>query len=238
LGGGITFDYVNTTITITGGLPAILTNGQAVALILSYTAPTTGPVIVTSDISTTTPESNSINNSAGADSTVAALSIITRTNGVNSNTPNGPKLVVGKPVAWSYVVTNSGATMLTGVTVINGGRATVTCLETTLASGASTTCTAAGVVASGQRSTTGTVSGTDSLNETVTASNTDYYFGVAACDVNGDGKIDFNDVYQIFNSIDQRVEVGDPRDLDGNGLISINDYRNCVLRCTKARCAP
>ena len=73
---------------------------------------------------------------------------------------------------------------------------------------------------------------------TVSASNIDYYYGVALCDVNGDGKIDRNDINLIFTSIDLPVGVGDPRDLNGDGLITINDARGCVLLCANKNCAP
>jgi len=62
--------------------------------------------------------------------------------------------------------------------------------------------------------------------------------GPTLCDVNDDGKIDRNDINLIFAVRGRAAQPGDPRDLDGNGLITVNDARGCALRCTKLNCAP
>jgi YVTN family beta-propeller protein len=59
-----------------------------------------------------------------------------------------------------------------------------------------------------------------------------------ACDVDGNGIIDRNDIGLIFAGRGATVAPGDPRDLDGDGLITVNDARGCVLLCTNPRCAP
>jgi hypothetical protein len=60
-----------------------------------------------------------------------------------------------------------------------------------------------------------------------------------SCDVNGDGKIDVNDINDIFAARSMLATGSDdPRDPDGDGVITVNDARVCVLRCTKPRCAP
>jgi uncharacterized repeat protein (TIGR01451 family) len=179
------------------------------------------------------------NNSASAAITVksASLSIVKMTNGTNNDYPTGPKLVIGKPVTWSYVVTNTGDVPLTGVAVTDDKEGDV-CTIGTMAPTATQTCTKTGTVQAGQYANVGTVTGTDPANQTITATNPDHYLGVVVCDVNGDGKITISDINLIFSAIDLKVGAGDPRDLDGNGIVSINDCRNCMLRCTKARCAP
>lgn len=58
------------------------------------------------------------------------------------------------------------------------------------------------------------------------------------CDVDGDGDIDRNDVNAIFAARNTRAAAGDPRDANGDGLITINDGRQCVLQCTNPNCAP
>ena len=59
----------------------------------------------------------------------------------------------------------------------------------------------------------------------------------AVCDVDGDGDVDNNDIGLIFAARGSAAEPGDPRDLDGDGLITVNDGRGCVLECTRPRCA-
>lgn len=59
------------------------------------------------------------------------------------------------------------------------------------------------------------------------------------CDVDTDGDIDRIDVNMIFASRGQTATgPDDPRDSTGDGLISINDGRACVLKCTNPRCVP
>ena len=58
------------------------------------------------------------------------------------------------------------------------------------------------------------------------------------CDVDWDGDIDRNDVNAIFAARNTRAAAGDPRDANGDGLITINDGRQCVLQCTNPKCAP
>jgi hypothetical protein len=58
------------------------------------------------------------------------------------------------------------------------------------------------------------------------------------CDVDADGDIDANDVGQIFAARNTPSSgPDDPRDANGDGLITINDGRYCTLQCTLPRCA-
>ncbi|RMH34417.1 MAG: DUF11 domain-containing protein, partial [Nitrospirae bacterium] len=57
------------------------------------------------------------------------------------------------------------------------------------------------------------------------------------CDVDADGDIDRNDITQIFAARGTPAAPGDPRDANGDGLITINDGRACVLQCTLPGCA-
>lgn len=60
-----------------------------------------------------------------------------------------------------------------------------------------------------------------------------------ACDVDGNGAVDRADIAVIFGARGS-VATGpdDPRDANGDGLISVNDGRLCVLACTNPLCAP
>jgi uncharacterized repeat protein (TIGR01451 family) len=187
------------------------------------------------------PDSN--NNSSVVTLSLAGITITKKTNGIRYNTPNGPNLVIDRPVNWTYEVTNTGTVILKDVKVIDtnnkvSGDVTVCTIGTLDPGQAATPCSMSGTVLHGLYANTGTVSGKKDNEDIVTASDTNYYTGVVVCDVNGDGKIDRTDINLIFAARDQLVGPGDPRDLDHDGIISINDARGCVLRCTKAKCEP
>lgn len=61
--------------------------------------------------------------------------------------------------------------------------------------------------------------------------------GAAKCDIDKDGDIDKNDISAIFAARGQKATADDPRDLDNDGLITVNDSRGCVLKCTRTNCA-
>ena len=58
------------------------------------------------------------------------------------------------------------------------------------------------------------------------------------CDVDGDRVIDASDIRAITASRNLPVVPGDPRDANGDGVITLLDARMCVLECTNPRCAP
>jgi hypothetical protein len=58
------------------------------------------------------------------------------------------------------------------------------------------------------------------------------------CDINGDGQVDRDDIALILAAHGARVGTGDPRDVDGDGIITGNDARVCRHQCTNPGCAP
>lgn len=58
------------------------------------------------------------------------------------------------------------------------------------------------------------------------------------CDINANGVVDVTDINLIRAGIGQVPALNDPRDATGDGKITINDVRACVLKCTHANCAP
>jgi hypothetical protein len=107
-----------------------------------------------------------------------AITLVKKTNGTDNNLAPGPYLVVGSGVAWSYTVQNTGNVTLTNVTVTDNKVPSVSCPQTTLAPGATMTCSANGVATAGQYTNIGTATGTPPVGTTVTATNLDNYFGV------------------------------------------------------------
>jgi uncharacterized repeat protein (TIGR01451 family) len=103
-----------------------------------------------------------------------AISIIKKTNNQDIATAPGNNLYVGDSVTWQYVVQNTGNTTLNNITVTDNPAETITCPTTTLASGASMTCTASGTVTLGQFTNTATV-----RSGALSASDTSYYNGIS-----------------------------------------------------------
>ncbi len=59
------------------------------------------------------------------------------------------------------------------------------------------------------------------------------------CDVDDSGGVDFLDILRIFSTIRYPAEgLNDPRDLDGDGTITLMDARGCVRECSRPFCLP
>jgi uncharacterized repeat protein (TIGR01451 family) len=102
------------------------------------------------------------------------------TNGVDAVSAPGPYILVGQPVTWRYMVTNTGNIALNNITVTDDKGVTVTCPKTALAVNESMDCTAGGIAIAGQYTNTGTVQAhpiTESGNSYVYDYDTSYYFG-------------------------------------------------------------
>lgn len=107
-----------------------------------------------------------------------AIAIEKSTEGQDADLPPGPVLAVGQPVNWTYVVTNVGSDPLDNVTVTDDQGVVVSCPATTLAVGASMTCTGAGTAQAGQYANVGQASATTvPAGEPTVASDPSHYFG-------------------------------------------------------------
>jgi sugar lactone lactonase YvrE len=60
---------------------------------------------------------------------------------------------------------------------------------------------------------------------------------ILTCDVDSDSDVDSSDVNAIRAAIGQTPTPGDPRDANGDGQLTMNDARACVLQCTRPKCA-
>lgn len=58
-----------------------------------------------------------------------------------------------------------------------------------------------------------------------------------SCDQDGDGDVDRFDIGIISAARNTPAAAGDPRDIDSNGVIDVNDARQCAVQCTRSRCA-
>jgi uncharacterized repeat protein (TIGR01451 family) len=103
-----------------------------------------------------------------------------RTNGEDADFVPGPAVLVGSPVLWTYVVTNTGDVDLTAVTITDDKGVAVICPKTTLQPGESMTCTGQGTALGGPYANTGTASGQPPEGPAVTASDPSHYIGLVA----------------------------------------------------------
>ena len=105
-----------------------------------------------------------------------AIDIEKHTNGQDADEPTGPMILVGQPVAWTYIVTNTGNVPLTNIQVVDDQGVVVTLPGTTLGVGESMTGTASGVAVAGQYANLGTVTGQWN-GHPVTDADPSHYFG-------------------------------------------------------------
>lgn len=105
------------------------------------------------------------------------IRIQTLVNNQDANTPPGPKLQVGSPVGWSYVVTNTGQFVLSEVKVTDSRGAAVTCPKAQLQLGEAMTCTAGGLAQACQFDNLGAATGKTPTGQTVTAVDPSWYVG-------------------------------------------------------------
>ena len=106
-----------------------------------------------------------------------AVTIEKSTNGEDADRAPGPSILVGDPVTWTYLVTNTGLLPLTAIVVTDDQGVIVTCPAATLAVGTSMTCTGVGVAILGPYVNVGTVTALSGTTA-VTASDVSRYRGV------------------------------------------------------------
>jgi hypothetical protein len=98
------------------------------------------------------------------------------TNGQDADEAPGPRIPVGGPVSWTYVITNRSALTFTSLSVTDDRGVAVACPRELPAPRASVTCTGSGVAVAGQYRNVGTVTVTADGNQ-YTASDASHYFG-------------------------------------------------------------
>ncbi len=78
----------------------------------------------------------------------ARIDLQKATNGVDADAAPGPKVDPGGAVTWTYVITNTGTTTLVSIQLTDNQLGPIDCPATSLAGGASMTCTANGTAPS------------------------------------------------------------------------------------------
>jgi len=107
------------------------------------------------------------------------ITIEKATNGEDADQPTGPQILVGEPVTWTYVVTNTSLVTLNDIIVTDDQIGTIDCPQSTLAAGASMSCTATGTATEGQYANLSTVVGTPITGgPNVTDEDPSHYLGI------------------------------------------------------------
>ncbi len=120
---------------------------------------------------------------------IPEVSIDATTNGTD-----GDGILVGEPITWDYLVTNTGDVALIDIDVTDVPLGTIACDSTALAVGASTNCSLSGFAEAGQFDNTGTVTATSPLGVPVEASDSSSYVGLLGCgDSDSNGGPGFED---------------------------------------------
>jgi uncharacterized repeat protein (TIGR01451 family) len=120
------------------------------------------------------------------------------TNNEDADTGTGPVIKVGEPVTWSYVITNTGNVELTSISVVDDQEGSIPC-PSTLAAGATMTCTKARPAEKGQYSNLATVTASPPAGfDPVSDDDPSHYFG-------SDAGVK---ITKLTNGID--IDVGDP----------------------------
>jgi hypothetical protein len=116
----------------------------------------------------------------------ASIRIEKSTNGEDADEAPGPTIEVGRTVTWTYVITNTGSVVLTGVVVSDDKGVSVSCSgPSTLDPGQSITCTGTGTATEGQYRNVGMVRANWS-GGTVEDTDASHYLGVRPDDDDDD----------------------------------------------------
>jgi|GEM_PF-1784231 len=118
---------------------------------------------------------------------VSTIDVIKYTNGFDADAPTGPRVMVGDPITWKYVITNWGNQILTDITLVDDKVGMIALPTTTLAPGESMTAFAYGVAVEGQYANMATVTALDPSRKTITGRDPSHYLAVRAFVPAGEG---------------------------------------------------
>ncbi|MEM7083989.1 MAG: SdrD B-like domain-containing protein [Pseudomonadota bacterium] len=164
------------------------------------------------------------------------LSIEKATNGQDADVAPGPSLPTGSAVTWTYVVTNNTNVLISNISVVDDQGVVVTCPSSTLAAGASLTCTGTGVATVGQYTNLGMVTGSTPGGTTLSASDPSHYFGEAGALVmekatNGaDADVAPGPMLVVGSTVTWTYTITNNSNVDVIGL-SVTDDQGVVVTC-------
>ncbi|MFO7637890.1 MAG: hypothetical protein R6X14_01090, partial [bacterium] len=112
---------------------------------------------------------------------ITGINIEKRTNGFDADDAPGPLILIGENITWRYEITNTGNVDLTDVSVVDDKEGAITTCPTTIAGGATVTCTKTGTAMEGQYSNQATVTANPPAGfAPVTDSDSSHYYGSEA----------------------------------------------------------
>ena len=118
----------------------------------------------------------------------ASIELTKRTNQEDADIAPGPYISVGRPVTWTYAITNTGNITLTSVTAVDDQAGVIPdCPASQLGPQESMECTANGVAVAGQYENIGTANGSPPFGDPVGDSDPSHYFGLIAKPLFEDG---------------------------------------------------
>ncbi|MDH3813609.1 MAG: DUF11 domain-containing protein, partial [Acidobacteriota bacterium] len=118
----------------------------------------------------------------------ASIELTKRTNQEDADIAPGPYISVGRPVTWTYAITNTGNITLTSVTAVDDQAGVIPdCPKSQLGPQESMECTASGVAVAGQYENIGTANGSPPVGDPVGDSDPSHYFGLIAKPLFEDG---------------------------------------------------
>jgi beta-lactam-binding protein with PASTA domain len=207
--------------------------GSAVNLVLS-SGP--APVAVPNVVNQTLAAAKSALQAAGlvlGTTTQQASTVVPAGNVISENPAAGTKVAVGSAVT---LVVSSGAAQVAVPSVVNDTLAAATTalksagLKVGSTSPRSSATVPAGSVISQSPAAGVHVAAGTAVNLVISS-------GALRGDVNGDGQVDILDLIAVLEAFGTRVGPGDPRDLNGDGIINLKDAAILVTLCTNAGCA-
>lgn len=174
---------------------------------------------------------------------LAELTLEKATNGQDADTPPGPRVPVGSAVTWTYVVKNTGNADLLTLKVTDDRLGPVECPVSSLAAGASTTCTATGTAVEGQYQNYGTATAVTASGTKVSDTDPSHYFGAAPgilVEKATNGK-DADDapgpLLQVGAPVDWTYVVTNTANTTLT-TVAVVDSRGVAVRCPKSTLAP
>jgi plastocyanin len=112
---------------------------------------------------------------------ITGINIEKRTNGFDADDAPGPLILIGENITWRYEITNTGNVDLTDMSVVDDKEGAITTCPTTIAAGATVTCTKTGTAMEGQYSNQATVTANPPAGfAPVTDSDSSHYYGSEA----------------------------------------------------------
>ncbi|HYR29505.1 MAG TPA: hypothetical protein VEU30_13625, partial [Thermoanaerobaculia bacterium] len=170
-----------------------------------------------------------------------SVAIEKRTNGFDADTPPGPSVPAGSTVDWEYEITNIGSEDLIDIVVTDDQGVSVSCPGTTLAPGASMTCTGSGIAQPGQYSNIGSVTATLFTSEDgVAASDPSHYYGQVLSLVKRTNGVDAatppGPTVVPGSTVNWTYEVTNPGPATVTGL-TVTDDQGVIVTCAQTTLA-